>query len=260
VTLRAIVVDDEPLARARLGRLLAGQVRVVAECGDGKSAIVATRVHQPDLLFLDVQMPELDGFGVLAALGPDAVPAIVFVTAYDRYAVRAFDTHAVDYLLKPFDADRLERAVARARGRAQARGDADRLRALLAGLVEPPAHRAGSAAPPARLAVNDGERTVMIDVDAIDFLEAEGNYVAIHAGGRVHLLRDTLATMAARLDPRRFLRIHRSRIVRIDRVRAVEPLFHGELRLTLSSGVHVTSSRRYRDDIRAALGIGRGLP
>jgi two-component system LytT family response regulator len=233
----AIVVDDEPLARARLVRLLAHDVDILAECGDGRSAIAAVKRQKPDLLFLDVQMPELDGFGVLAALPQDDLPSVVFVTAFDRYAVRAFDAHAVDYLLKPFDAARLERAVARARAR-----DAARLRALV-------------AATPMRLPVSDGEKTLFVPVDDIDYLEAEGNYVAIHACGRSYLVRDTLSSMEARLDPARFVRIHRSRVVAVDRVRSVEALFHGEYRLTLDGGVQLTSSRRCRDALRTALNM-----
>lgn len=294
MTLRAVVVDDEPLARARLCRLLAPQVAVVAECGDGHAAIAAVGEHRPDLLFLDVQMPELDGFGVLAALGPEAVPAIVFVTAFDHYAVRAFDAYAADYLLKPFDEARLRRAVGRAAARAAERGEADRLRALLEGIraasrpappgdnqaaAHPdlpdddqaapypappdgarPAPRPGppdGARPPSRLALPDGARTVFVDVGAVDYVEAEGNYVSVRAGDKSYLRRDTLTSLAERLDMTQFLRVHRSRIVRVDRIRSVEPLAHGEYLLTLTSGVQLTSSRRYRDALRDALGLAR---
>lgn len=230
--MRTIIVDDEPLARVRLRRLLGAHadVEVVAECGDGRSAIAAVRASRPELLFLDIHMPELDGFAVLAALG-DAAAALVFVTAYQVHAARAFDADAVDYLVKPFDAARLARALDRVRKR------------------EPgPPHLA-------RLPVRTGERIELIDVDAIDYLVADGNYVSIHAGGREHLVRETLSAMARRLDPARFLRIHRSRIVRVDRIHAIEPLFHGEYRLTLIDGTHLTSARGYRDSLRVALGI-----
>jgi two-component system LytT family response regulator len=242
VTIRAVVVDDEALARDRLRRLLAAHadVAIVAECGDGRAAIAAVRDHRPDLLLLDVQMPEVDGFAVLAAIGADAVPALVFVTAYDRHAVRAFEAEAIDYLVKPFDAARLARALDRVRRR-----DGE-LRARLDALL---------ARPPARLPVRVGERIELLDVDEVDYVVAEGNYVAVHARGRAHLVRDTLSAMARRLDPRRFVRIHRSRIVRVDRVRAIEPLFHGEYCLTLADGTRLTSARSYREPLRAALGL-----
>jgi two-component system, LytTR family, response regulator len=248
MTIRAVIVDDEPLARGRLRRLLAAHadVDVVAECGDGRAAVAAVRAGAPDVLFLDVQMPEVDGFAVLAELG-DAAPAVVFVTAYDRHAVRAFDAEAIDYLVKPFDAARLARALDRVRRR----GDdlRPRLAALLAAL---PASVSAS-----RLPVRIGERIELVDVDDIDYLAADGNYVAVHVRGKAHLVRDTLSAMAARLDPRRFVRVHRSRIVRVERVRAIEPLFHGEYRLTLHDGTHLTTARSYREQVRAALGLDR---
>lgn len=247
--LRAIVVDDEPLARARLCRLLerSGDASVIAECADGRSAIDRVRALRPDIVFLDVQMPELDGFGVLAALEPDAAPVIVFVTAFDRYAVRAFDAHAVDYLLKPFDAARLERALVRVRKRLSGEAIGPHLAHVLAAL--------GAPARRERLAVPVGDRTLFVELREIDYLEAEGNYVAVHIGNRSHLVRETLATMEARLDAAAFLRIHRSRIVRLDRIRAIEPLFHGEYLLTLEGGGQVSSSRSYRNAVRAALGV-----
>jgi len=232
---RAVIVDDEPLARARLRRLLGAHadVEVVAECGDGRAAIETVRSRRPELLFLDIHMPELDGFAVLAAL-VDPAAALVFVTAYERHAARAFDADAVDYLVKPFDAARLARALERVRNREPA--------------VAP-------ASLPVRLPVRTGERIELLDVDAIDYLVADGNYIAIHAGGREHLVRETLSAMARRLDPAQFVRIHRSRIVRLDRIHAIEPLFHGEYRLTLHDGTHLTSARGYRDSLRVALGL-----
>ncbi|WP_394821569.1 LytR/AlgR family response regulator transcription factor [Pendulispora albinea] len=245
--LRAVVVDDEPLARARLCRLLARtpDIDVIAECGDGRSAVATVSDTRPELLFLDVEMPELDGFEVLATIGTDAVPALIFVTAFDHYAVRAFDAHAVDYLIKPFDAARLDRALTRARKRLTGESIALQLTSLLAA-VRPSR---------GRLAIPVGDKMVFVDWADIDYLEAEGNYVAIHVHNAAHLVRDTLSNMEARLDPAAFVRIHRSRIVRIDRVRAIEPLFHGEYRLTLHSGAQITSARGYRDALRAALGI-----
>jgi len=231
--MRAIIVDDELLARARLRRLLGAHadVEVLAECGDGRAALESVRSQRPDVMFLDIHMPELDGFAMLAALG-ELTAAIVFVTAYERHAARAFDANAVDYLVKPFDAARLARALDRVRKREPAIVPVSR---------------------PARLPVRSGDRIELIDIDAIDYLVADGNYVAIHAGGRDHLVRETLSAMARRLDPAQFVRIHRSRIVRLDRIRAVEPLFHGEYRLTLRDGTYLTSARGYRDTLRLAL-------
>jgi two-component system LytT family response regulator len=254
---KVVIVDDEPLARARLRRLLAAHadIAIVAECADGATAIAAVRAHRPDLLFLDVQMPELDGFAVLAALGDPGEAAVVFVTAYERHAARAFDAEAVDYLVKPYDAPRLARAVTRARARGEARRSgrsADRTRELAPRLD---ALLAALPAPATRLPVRVGEHIEMLDLADVDYFEAEGNYVAVHTAGKVHLIRDTLTAMASRLDPRRFVRIHRSRIVRIDQVRTIAPLFHGEYRLTLRDGTQLTSGRSYRDALRAALGI-----
>jgi two-component system, LytTR family, response regulator len=227
---RALIVDDEPLARDRIRDLLASdaEVEVAGECGDGVAAVEAIRALGPDLVFLDVQMPERGGFDVVAEIGTDRMPVVVFVTAYDDYALKAFEAHALDYILKPFDEARFRGALARAKAHVRAaRGTRPRFLT--------------------RLMVKSGDRFVFVKDDEIDWIEADGNYVRLHATGGEHLLRETIRGLEARLDPERFLRIHRSTIVNLDRVREIHPLFHGEYRVVLSDGTKLTLSRGYRD-------------
>jgi two-component system, LytTR family, response regulator len=257
--IRAIIADDEPPARRRIRALLQGEedVEVVAECRDGREAIAAVEAQAPDLLFLDVQMPEADGFDVVAALGAERLPAVVFVTAYDEYALRAFEVHALDYLLKPFDRERFRAALDRARGevrrhRQRTAGDGEvdrRVQDLIESL------RAPGAGYLRRIPVRSGGRIRFVEAEEIDYLEAEGNYVRIHAGERSFLIRDSLGDLETRLDPARFLRIHRGTIVRTDRIREMEPLFRGEYLIVLESGARVQSSRRCRAKLHQALGI-----
>ncbi len=238
--LRVLLVDDEPLARTLLRSLLQAEreVEVVGECA-GTGAVAAIASTRPDIVFLDVQMPEVDGFQVLERLAPDRRPVVVFVTAYDRYAVRAFEVHAVDYLLKPVDAarfhDAFEHARARARGATGAAAGPGIAALLDARVRYPP-----------RLLVPGREGTIVVDVDTIDWIEAADYYVSIHAGGRTHLLRETMADLEGRLDPARFFRAHRSAIVNLDRVRTIRPLFHGDAELVLSTGDEVRLSRTRR--------------
>ncbi|HEY0018598.1 MAG TPA: LytTR family DNA-binding domain-containing protein [Longimicrobium sp.] len=253
-----VVVDDEPLARRRLARLLEadGAVEVVAVCATGRDAVRAVRQHKPDLLFLDVQMPEMDGFGVLRELGDGPLPQVVFVTAYDQYAIQAFEVHALDYLLKPYTPARLGAAVQRALKQLQAppAAPAERLAELLEHLERE--RRALDArlsgAPPApgpttRVMVKQGERMFFVPVERIDWLEAEGNYVRLHCGKEAHLVRATLSGMEEQLDPRRFTRIHRGTIVNLDRVKEVRPWFAGDYMVKLHDGGELRLSRRYRD-------------
>lgn len=260
---RVAVVDDEPDARERLRMLLAAEpaVRLVAECRDGAEAVETLAALAPDLVFLDVQMPELDGFGVLAALadalGPDRLPAVVFVTAYDEYALRAFDVSAADYLLKPFDRARFDRALERGLARARAGGGVrgvvrEELRALLEHLRGADAAPAGPFAE--RFAVRAGGRVHFVRTADVDWLDVDGNYVQLHAGGRVHLVRGPLGAVEARLDPAAFVRVHRSAIVRVDRIASLEPYFHGEYVVTMRDGSRLTSSRTYSARLRALLG------
>jgi two-component system LytT family response regulator len=253
-SVRVLVVDDEPLARSGMTALLSRQndLTVVGECGDGASAIEAIERLAPDLVLLDVQMPELDGFEVLRSIGPERMPAVVFVTAYDRFAVRAFEVSAVDFLVKPFDDERFAQAIARARRFLEL----DRLGDLgrrLAGLLE----AADSAAPPqplTRILVRDGGRVIFVSVGDLDWIEAADYYVKLHVGGRAYLLRQSLQTLEARLDPARFFRVHRSAVVNLDRVKELQPLFRGEHVVILHDGTRVKLSRSRKEPLEALLG------
>ena len=252
MTIRAMIVDDEPLARRRIRNLLAEAegVEVVAQCANGETAIQAIEESPPDLLFLDIQMPEVDGFDVLQAVGVGRVPVVIFVTAYDQFALRAFEAHALDYLLKPFDDERFEAALRRARGRIHQRQGADldpRLRALLEEVR-------GGRGYLQRLVVPTGHRSIFIRTEEIDWLEAERNYIRLHVRGRTHLLRENLSRIEAALDPARFCRIHRSTIVNIDRIQAVESLFRGEYLVVLHDGTKLTSGRGYRGNLHRVMG------
>ena len=248
-----LIVDDEPPARRRIRALLEAEphVRIAGECGNGRDAIEAIEQHRPDLVFLDVQMPEADGFEVLRALDPERMPVVVFVTAYDQYALQAFDAHALDYVLKPFDRERFATALRRAAvqvQRTRAEGTDARLRALVQELRgEPGALQ--------RLAVRVGSRIRLVDVGEVDYFEADSNYVRVHVGERSHLIRETLSALEGRLDPTRFLRVHRSLILNLSRVVEVEPLFAGEYVLFLRGGVRLTSGRTYRARVQEALGL-----
>jgi len=248
MTVRTLIVDDEAPARRRLRRLLLieGDVTIVGECGDGASALAAIASVRPDLVLLDVQMPEQDGFAVVQALPPNAMPAILFVTAFDRYALRAFDVHAVDYLLKPFTPERFRTALARARERIAARGGQQEIASLAAALrSRPPAI--------ARVPVRVGSRTLFVDVRGIDWLDAADNYVRLHAGGKEYLARETLAWFEAQLDPERFARIHRSAIVQIDRIVELRPTTHGDAEIRLRDGTLLAVSRTWRERLADAV-------
>ena len=249
MTLRALIVDDEAIARRRVRRLLRDveDVEVAGECADGPAALGAIQRLRPDLVFLDVQMPGLDGFGVVERLGAAPAPALIFVTAFDRYALQAFDAHAIDYLLKPIDPARLRAAVARARQWVAGGGEPGDLRALLAQLRERPRYLS-------RLAVRSGRRIALVDVAAIEWLQAADNYVSVRAGGREYLLRETLTSLEQQLDPARFLRIHRSTIVALDRVLELEPATHGDFHVRLRDGTRLTLSRSWRERLERALG------
>ena len=231
--LRAVIVDDEPLALARMRRLIErdGRVDIVAECGTGADAIDALRTYRPDVAFLDVQMPGADGFRVLALAG--AGTRVVFITAHAEHAVRAFDAQAADYLLKPLSYPRLRAAIERLQ----------------------PAGEAPSPKYAVRLTVQAGARLRVLDVGAIDCLVAQANYVEVEAGDQRHRVRDTLAGLEARLDPEAFVRIHRSRIVRIAAIRDLELHDSGELLLRLESGRRLSTGRRYRERLRQAVGL-----
>lgn len=256
--LRVLIVDDEPLARERLRSLLANdpEVQIAGECGDGRSAVDAVRDLNPDLVLLDVQMPELDGFEVVAEVGVDAMPPVVFVTAYDEYAIRAFDVHALDYLLKPFERDRFERALDRAKQRATPEKDrrlTEKLRALLTELQ--PARDAGLEAD--RLVIRSRGRITIVRPAEVEWIEAAGNYVRLHLADDAHLMRETMAGMTERLPPGEFLRVSRSAIVRVEGIDELRHRSHGEYTIVLRDGTKVKSSRSYTDDIEALLAGGR---
>jgi two-component system LytT family response regulator len=238
--IRTLIVDDEPLARAAIRNMLRhhADVEIAGECEGAAEAAAAIASLSPSLLFLDVQMPEVDGFGVLQTLQRRPFPHVIFVTAYDRYAVRAFEVHALDYLLKPFDRDRFDAALDRVRQHCQ----------------QP------AAAPPwggqlDRVIVRAEGRIFFLASGEIDWIEAQGNYVNLHCGGRTHLLREALGSLETRLDPRIFLRISRSAIVKVDSIRELRPLFRGDYQVILRDGALLRLSHRYRANLnRNALG------
>ena len=220
-------------------------VAIVGECADGASAVTAIRTLRPDIVLLDVQMPERDGFDVLSALSPDELPAVIFVTAFDRYALQAFDLHAIDYLLKPFTRERFELALARAKDRL--RGGERRSAGRVAGAA------AGRARTPGRIAVRSGQRIVVVNWADVDWIEAADNYVTLHVGRILHLLRSTLAALESRLDPNQFARIHRSAMVQLDRVAELVSETHG-LHGAAPQRSALTLSRTFRDRVERALG------
>lgn len=249
---RVLLVDDEPLARAMLREMLSDDqnVEIVGECVNGCEAVEAINTTIPDLVFLDVQMPEVGGFEVLAALGKEEIPHVIFVTAYDQYAVRAFEVHALDYLLKPFDRERFDLSWQRAKAQIMQDRNGGVDQRILALLEE---MKAGSKYLE-RLVIKAAGRIYFLETSEIDRIEAEGNYVSVHTGKKSHLLRETISSLEAQLDPKKFLRIHRSSIVRIDRIRELQPWFHGEFKVVLQNGMQLTLSRNYRDKLQEALG------
>jgi two-component system LytT family response regulator len=249
--IHALVVDDEPLARSNLTILLRRdpEIASVNECGDGKEAIATIRSKKPDLVFLDVQMPECDGFDVLEMLGCDLPQAVVFVTAYDQYALRAFEAGALDYLLKPFDNIRFERALERAKKRIA------------------PSFRQDSAAPNKdqsgkieRVAIKTAGQVLFLKTSEIDWIEAADYYACLHVGTKTHLLRRSLAELDQELNPAMFCRIHRSTIVNLERVRRLELNEDADYEVLLESGVRLRLSRRYRGQLQARLGVHRPAP
>ena len=239
---RTLIVDDMPLARSRLRRHLASdpEIEIAGEAKNGEEAIELIHSLAPQLVFLDIQMPGMDGFEVLEAVGPDAVPAVVFVTAFDEFALRAFEVHALDYLLKPLDAARLAASVARAkRMLAASENVTAQLTTLLDGLR-------GGKKYLTRIAVRARERLLFVAVEDIESIEGAGNYVRLHAGPASHLVRDRLGSIETKLDPDMFVRVHRSTIVNVTRIREMHPLFNGDQLLVLASGRRVTVSRTFR--------------
>jgi len=253
--IRVMIVDDEPPARRNLRALLKRdpEIELVRECGNGRDAVAAIRSLAPDLVFLDVQMPELDGFAVLDRLAGQPLPVIIFVTAYDQYALKAFEVSALDYLLKPFSDERFGKALEQAK-RLLAQQDASELgRKLLQvmGARDPNAPRY-----PARLMVKTTGRVIFVRTDEIDWIEAYDNYVRLHTGGKAHLLRQTMNELEASLNPDQFARIHRSTIVNLDRIRELHPHFNGESIVILRDGTELKLSRSRKDRLEQRLGSG----
>jgi two-component system LytT family response regulator len=251
-TIRTIIIDDEPLARTRIKTLLREHdgFDIVAECGDGASAIESIEKQRPDLIFLDVQMPECSGLEVLEALEEDVRPLVVFVTAYDAYAVRAFEFHALDYLLKPLDRERFNDAVKRIRQSVD-RNDLEVLNRKLSQLIESSQKERRFLN---RVIIKASGRVTFLRVVEIDWIEAAGNYVRIHWGEQSHLLRETMNALEEKLDPEMFLRIHRSVIVNIDRIKELQPAFHGDYFVILKNNKQLPLSRGYRERIEPFLG------
>lgn len=242
--LRTLIVDDEPLARDKIRMLLARdrEIEIIGECVNGHEAIETIQKESPDLLFLDIQMPGVDGFGVLEKVGAEHVPGVVFVTAYDEHAIHAFEVHALDYLLKPFAQKRFGEALQRAKDQLRKHsggGLSEQLLALLGDLHGEPKYLE-------RLVVKSSGRVFFMKVNEVDWIEAAGNYVNIHAANETHLLRETMNGIETHLDPRKFVRIHRSTLVNIERIKELSPLFHGDYVVTLLNGTRLTMSRSYR--------------
>ncbi|MEP4149431.1 MAG: LytTR family DNA-binding domain-containing protein [Halioglobus sp.] len=266
--LRTVVVDDEPLAR-RLMRSMLGEldnVELIAECRNGREAIAAVQGLSPDLLLLDIKMPGMTGFDVVRELQADIMPMVIFCTAYQRYAVDAFDLHAVDYLLKPVDEGRLQRAVARAWQRTEP-DEENQNKPPLIGAIDEIAHKVASRGSSSggvpltqdglndsrKLAIKDHDSTVLIGIDDIEWIDAAGDYMCIHVGSETHIMRSTLKSLMSRLDPEKFKRIHRSTIVNLERIVKATPLQKGEYTLDLDCGEKLKVSRNYRQEIKLFL-------
>ncbi|MBX7120867.1 MAG: LytTR family DNA-binding domain-containing protein [Opitutaceae bacterium] len=265
---RAVIIDDEPAARRGVRLLLSrdSEIEIVGEAGDGIEAVELIRRERPELAFLDVQMPGFDGFEVLRQAGDAAPAAVVFVTAYDEHALRAFEVHAIDYVLKPYEDARFHSAVERAK--AGLRGlDAKALAARLAQLLQFVERTTGESAPAQdsttaaewsdRILLKSSGEIYFLKVDEIDWIEAEGDYMKFHVAGKAHLLRETMARLEARLDPERFIRIHRSTIVNIDRVRKLTPAFAGDYAVVLADGTKLRLSRGYQERMQAVMDKAR---
>jgi two-component system LytT family response regulator len=252
--LRVLLVDDEPLVREGLRDFLRGEpgVAIAGECSNGVDALSFLEEHPVDVVFLDIQMPELDGLGVAAELIREGGPAIVFVTAFSEHAIRAFELNAMDYLLKPFDRARFMAALDRVRSRRK-NGSEDELAGRLSAVLAELQRGRGYAE---RVLVKSEGRIRFVPVEELDWVEAADNYVRLYTGAQRHLLRETIGRLEARLDPARFARIHRSTIVNLARVRELQPTFNGEYTVILASGAKLTLSRTYRDAVKAQLGDG----
>ena len=264
--IRAIIVDDEILARKALKEMLKddAEMEVVAECRNGREAVAAIREQLPDVVFLDIQMPEMDGFEAIEEIGAEMMPVTVFVTAFDKHALRAFEAHALDYLLKPFDHDRFNTALQRAKILVRQRKISENLFAMMQDMKLKPGETAletGSRKPDVTsqkepidcVVIKASGRIYFLKVEEIDWVEAAGDYLSLHSGNKTHLIRETMREFHAKLDTQKFLRIHRSTIVNIERIKDIQPLFKGEYLITLTTGKRLKSSRGYRPGLHALL-------
>lgn len=243
--IRALIVDDEPLARERIRTLLRDEadIQIVGECGDGPSAVKTIEQDSPDLAFLDIQMPGLDGFGVLRAVAKELMPVVIFVTAYDQHALKAFEAHALDYLLKPFKPARFKQAVQHAREQLAQRQAGDLSQGLLELLSQTKPKREFVS----RIVVKSGERTLFVKAEQIDYAESAGNYVVLHAGKESHIVRETLGALEEKLDPKRFVRVNRATLVNVEQIRELQPMFRGEHVVLLQNGKTLPLTRGVRE-------------
>ncbi len=257
--LKVLLVDDEPLARGKLRRLLAEEdgIEVVGEAGSAAEARARIESERPDLLFLDIQMPGQSGFDLVESLPKEAMPAVIFVTAYDQHAVRAFEVNALDYLLKPFDRERLRLALERARESMAREREAAHLDEQLKSMLS---ELRGEQPFLERFVVRSVGRIVFVRAQDVDWIEAAGNYVRLRIGKESHLLRETMSSLETRLDPRVFARIHRSTIVNIDRIRELNHIFHGDYSVQLKDGTRLTLSRGYREQFERIVGGTAQIP
>jgi two-component system LytT family response regulator len=256
--IKTLIVDDEPLARRNLRLLLESdpQIEILGECRNGKEAVKAIESMRPDLIFLDIQMPEMDGFDVLERVGAEHIQAIVFVTAFDQYALKAFEVHALDYLLKPYDDLRFTQALQRAKSQIETREITKVSKRLLALLEERESQKVSSPRRTTyltRLMIKLTNRVVLLRVDEIDWIEADGNYAKLHVGKKAHLLREKMQDLESQLDPERFVRIHRSIIVNLERIKELHPHFNGDYIVVLEDGTQLKLSRSRRENLESRL-------
>jgi two-component system LytT family response regulator len=249
--IKVLIVDDEPIAREGIRVLLEkdAEVEISGECGNGIEAVSVIQKSEPDIVFLDVQMPDLDGFGVVEKIGAEAMPTVIFVTAYDKYALKAFEINAIDYLLKPFDDKRFFKAFERAKSQIQRQSVQDlnrQLQSLLQTLKPDKKYLE-------RLVIKSAGRIFFLNVEEIDWIEAADNYVSLHVGRASHLVRETLGGLESKLSPDNFLRISRSIIINLSRIKEIHPLFNGEYAIILANGKELNSSRRFRDRLNSIL-------
>lgn len=249
--IRVLIVDDEPLAREGIRMRLepAPDIEIMGECRNGREAVAAILRDTPDLVFLDIQMPRMDGFAVIEAVGAQRMPHVIFVTAYDEHALRAFEVHALDYLLKPIDGARFAEALARARDRIRGKN----LEAIAAQLQQMMSALKGEKDYLEHVSIKSAGRILLLGVDEIDWIEAADNYVQVHVGPASHLLLATMNRLETRLNPQQFLRIHRSIIVNLKRIKELHPMFHGEFRVILQDNTQLTSGRSYSKNLQKLL-------